>query len=157
MLINDEFFDNVVKVIEQARIYVGRTADLTMCVTYYEVGRIIVEQEQGGKARADYGRRLMKELSAYLSKRTGRGFSLTNLKNAKKFYLTYTPSIQQITPDEKGQSLTALFKTPQKGQLLTDLFKVSWTHYVVLMRIKNEDERRFYEEEQSLLLGGDDE
>jgi predicted nuclease of restriction endonuclease-like (RecB) superfamily len=142
---NNDFFDKVASLIEQARSFVGRTTDLTMCVTYYEVGRMIVEQEQDGKARAEYGRGLMKDLSAYLSKRVGRGFSLTNLKNAKQFYLTYSPSIRQKTSTGKGQSLTAFFNALQKSQSLTDLFRVSWTHYVVLMRIKNEKERRFYE------------
>ena len=160
------FFDNVAAIIEQARAYVGRTADLTMCVTYFEIGRAVVEQEQGGKARAEYGRGLLKELSEYLTARFGRGFSLANLKNAKQFYLTYIPSIQQAISAqfEKGQLLTDQFESPQKSQSLISLFnrenmpsirqslisesypfKLSWTHYQVLMRIKNEDERRFYE------------
>ena len=157
------FFDNVAIIIEQARSFIGRTVDLTMCVTYYEVGRMIVEEEQSGKARAEYGKGLMKELALYLTTRLGRGFSLTNLKNAKKFYLTYASSIQKrisaefavssknreraALPDEfnKSHSLTDLFVSAQKGQFLTDLFKVSWTHYVVLIRIENTNERRFYE------------
>ena len=49
------FFDNIASIIENARRFVGRTADLTLCVTYYEIGRMIVEEEQGGKARAEYG------------------------------------------------------------------------------------------------------
>ena len=57
---DDGFFDSVAKLVEQARAHIGRTADLTMCVTYYEIGRMIVEQEQGGKARAEYGRGLLK-------------------------------------------------------------------------------------------------
>ena len=69
--------------------------------------------------------------------RLGRGFSLTNLKSVKKFYPTYEPQI--------GESLFGLLKEPQIGQSKTDLFKVSWTHYVVLMRIKHPEERRFYE------------
>ncbi|MCL2282066.1 MAG: PDDEXK nuclease domain-containing protein [Fibromonadales bacterium] len=144
---NHDFFDKVAFIIEKARAYVGRTADLTMCVTYFEVGRMIVENEQRGKTRAKYGQELLKELSAYLTERLGRGFSLTNLKNAKKFYLTYLPSIQQslTAKFEKGQLLTDLFIKPQKSQSLTDLFKVSWTHYVVLMRIENAEERSFYE------------
>ena len=59
----DKFFENVASLIEQARAHVGRTADLTMCVTYFEVGRMIVEQEQDGEARAKYGKKLLAELS----------------------------------------------------------------------------------------------
>lgn len=73
------FFENVARIIEQARHFVGRTADLTMCVTYFEIGRLIVEEEQGGNARAEYG----------------RGFSLSTLKNAKQFYNVYVSPIQQ--------------------------------------------------------------
>ena len=51
-----DFFENVAHIIEKARRFVGRTADLTMCVTYFEIGRMIVEEEQGGNARAEYGK-----------------------------------------------------------------------------------------------------
>ena len=136
VLETDDFFTGVAAIIEQARQHVGRTADLTMCITYFEVGRMIVEQEQGGKVRAEYGRGVLKELSAYLTGRFGRGFSLTNLKNAKKFYLLYSPSTTQTIPT----------KFP-KSQSLIDLFRLGWTHYLVLMRIKNDQERRFYETE----------
>ncbi|MDR3265113.1 MAG: DUF1016 N-terminal domain-containing protein [Synergistaceae bacterium] len=66
-----EFFDNVARIIEQARTYVGR---------------MIIEREQNGKARAEYGRGLMRELAEFLTSRFGRGFSLSTLKNAKQFY-----------------------------------------------------------------------
>jgi len=60
-----DFFENVAHIIEQARRFVGRTADLTMCVTYFEIGRMIVEEEQGGKTRAEYGKGLMNELANF--------------------------------------------------------------------------------------------
>jgi predicted nuclease of restriction endonuclease-like (RecB) superfamily len=121
-----------------------------MCVTYFEIGRMIVEEEQGGKSRATYGSELLRGLSAYLADRVGRGFSLSNLKNAKKFYLTYAPQVDQslralLDDARKGQSPADQFIPPQKSQSITGLFKVSWTHYVVLTRIKNPEERRFYE------------
>ena len=202
----DHFFDHVAVIIERARAYVGRTADLAMCVTYFEIGRMIVEREQNGKDRAEYGRALLIELSEFLNERFGRGFSETTLRNARKFYQVYSPSIRQMISEfesriqqsliaeskpkkqqtlsakskkrkgqtmsaefesPKGQSLTAqsesricqsmtdefekdqlstgLFELLPKGQSLSDLFRVSWTHYVVLMRIKNDQERRFYE------------
>ena len=153
---NSDFFDKVAALIEQARAHVGRTADLTMCVTYYEIGRMIVEEEQGGKARADYGRGLLKELSHYLSSRFGKGFSETTMKNARKFYQVYAPSIQQtmfeeLMGGEKRQAMLAEFiddKAWEKRQaMLADSipFQLSWTHYLILMRIKNEQERQFYE------------
>jgi hypothetical protein len=86
MKMDNEFFDKVASLIEQARSHIGRTADLTMCITNFEVGRMIVEQEQGGKDRAEYGRGLLKELSEYLNSRFDKGFSETTLRNTRKFY-----------------------------------------------------------------------
>lgn len=144
------FFENVARIIEQARAFVGRTADLTMCVTYFEIGRMIVEEEQGGKARAEYGKGLLMGLSAFLSERIGKGFSESTLRNARKFYQVYAPSIQQtlFAESQKGQSLSAFFEKPQKQQILfgeSYPFTLGWSHYLILMRIENEHERRFYE------------
>jgi hypothetical protein len=74
-----EFFQKATMLIEQARAHVGRTADFAVCVTYFELGRMIVEQEQNGKERAEYGRSLLLELSEYLNGHFGKGFSETNL------------------------------------------------------------------------------
>jgi predicted nuclease of restriction endonuclease-like (RecB) superfamily len=156
MKMDNEFFDKVASLIEQARSHIGRTADLTMCATYYGVGRMIVEKEQGGKARAEYGRGLLIDLSEYLQGRFGKGFSVTALKNARKFYQVYAPSIQQkssaeLTDSKKSHAMPDQFKDIeawQKGQAMLDEFnpfKLSWSHYLILMRIKNEQERRFYE------------
>ena len=150
----NDFFENVAQIIEQARRFVGRTADLTMCVTYFEVGRMIVEEEQGGKARAEYGKGLMRELANFLTEKFGRGFSLSTLKNAKQFYNVYIPVIRKITPNiqtEKSQTLINFFEkeilTKKSQSMISQLypFNLSWSHYLILMRIKNDDERRFYE------------
>ncbi|MCL2018826.1 MAG: PDDEXK nuclease domain-containing protein [Oscillospiraceae bacterium] len=148
----DKFFENVASLIEQARTHVGRTADLTMCVTYFEVGRMIVEQEQDGEARAKYGKKLLAELSKYLNSRFKKGFSQTNLRNARKFYQVYAPSIQQMTSAEfekqKQQITSAEFQNNNLFQILPlnfYPFQLGWSHYLILMRIGNEQERRFYE------------
>ena len=154
-----EFFENVAQIIEQARHFVGRTADLTMCVTYFEVGRMIVEEEQGGKTRAEYGRKLLAELSAFLNGRVGKGFSESTLRNARQFYQIYANSIQlamltELSDSKKTpvhQPFDSIFNQITQNQIqqamLAELypFKLSWSHYLVLMRIKNDDERRFYE------------
>ena len=151
-----EFFENVAQIIEQARRFVGRTADLTMCVTYFEIGRMIVEEEQGGKARAEYGKGLMNELAKFLTEKFERGFSLSTLKNARQFYNVYAPSIQHTLPAElnsetKSQTLISFFEsqifTKKSQAMISQLypFTLSWSHYLILMRIKNDDERRFYE------------
>ena len=150
------FFDNVATIIEQARTYVGRTADLTMCITYYEIGRMIVEQEQKGKEHSEYGSDLLKKLSTHLTGRFGKGFSTTNLKYARQFYQTYAPSIQQLN-STKAKTNVVNRQSPidefnlqklslNRQSMIDELpFKLSWTHYQVLTRIKNADERHFYE------------
>ena len=154
-----DFFENVAQLIEQGRQFIGRTADLTMCATYFEVGRMIIEEEQGGKARAEYGAKLLPELAGFLSVRFERGFSETTLKYARKFYQVYQPSIRQAMLDESGkreetqqfQSFLTIFENSvskrKRQALLAESypFTLSWSHYLILMRIKNEDERRFYE------------
>jgi len=150
----DEFFESIAQIIEQARRFVGRTADLTMCITYFEIGRRIVEKEQDGKARAEYGKGLLVNLSDYLNAKFGRGYSVTTLKNARRFYTTYSlavPNDSSDTQSSKRQTLFALFEdelSTQKRQTLFDQlypFKLSWSHYLILMRIENEDARHFYE------------
>ena len=167
---SNAFFDNIAKTIEEARRIAGRTVNLAMCVTYYEVGRQIVEEEQGGQTRAAYGKKLLSELSKYLNDRFGKGFSETNLRNARKFYQTYSKSIQQTISAELDngvqpriqQTVSAEFEQPFLDSVLSNRnapsirqmilaesypFKLSWSHYLILMRIKNKDERRFYETE----------
>ena len=152
----DTFFENVAQLIEQARKHIGRTADLTMCITYYEMGRMIVEEEQSGEARAAYGKKLLVNLSAFLNNRIGKGFSVSTLKNARQFYQVYNKVIRQsmlgeLASDEesaKTQAMPTIFTEKGNRQsMLGELnpFKLSWSHYLVLMRIDNDDERRFYE------------
>jgi predicted nuclease of restriction endonuclease-like (RecB) superfamily len=143
-------FEGVASVIEQARSFAGRTADLTMCAAYYEIGRRIVESEQDGNVRAQYGRGLIKQLSAYLKARFGKGFSESTLKYARQFYTIYSVSIRQTNFGESGkqQTLSAELALPRKSQTMfgeLNPFRLSWSHYLFLMRIKNDDARRFYE------------
>jgi len=160
-----EFFSRVANIIEQARKFVGRTADLTTTVTYFEVGRMIVENEQGGQERAEYGQNLLKNLAKFLTERFKKGFSLSNLKNAKQFYNTYKNRVNQTfynhyPNEQKSQTLSGFLPVPaqnQKQELSTEkdayeamreaaqFFKLGWSHYIILMSIDNEDERRFYE------------
>jgi predicted nuclease of restriction endonuclease-like (RecB) superfamily len=146
----DTVFEGVANVIEQARSFAGRTADLTMCAAYYEIGRRIVEGEQDGNIRAQYGRGLIREMSAYLNARFGKGFSESTLKKARQFFNLYSDTIGQtmFAQSEKQQTLSAEFALPLKSQTMfgeLNPFRLSWSHYLVLMRMKNADQRRFYE------------
>ncbi|NLX92743.1 MAG: DUF1016 domain-containing protein [Clostridiales bacterium] len=143
-----DFYKQVANFLAESRQYAKRQLDSTIVVAYYEIGRMIVEREQQGQQRAQYGAKLIKGLSEYLTECYGRGFSVVNLKNIRKFYQVYSPSIGQSTTalSEKSESMISVFsEILQKGQSLTAQFKISWTHYQVLMRIENEDARHFYE------------
>jgi predicted nuclease of restriction endonuclease-like (RecB) superfamily len=95
-----------------------------MSATYFEIGRMIVEEEQKGELRANYGKQIIKTLSVKLTKDFGQGFSMRNIEQMRQFYIAY--SIPQTVSAE---------------------FKLSWSHYLILMRINDENERRFYEVE----------
>ena len=110
---NREIFQQVVDLLQQARQQVLRTVNSTMVLTYFEIGRIIVEEEQKGKERADYGKQLLKGLSEQLNSEFGKGFSVVNLESMRKFYIIYSNSslltrILNISDsvEEKPQSVT---------------------------------------------------
>lgn len=132
------FFDSVAQVIENTRTGINSTVNLAMCVNNYEVGRMIVEREQSGENRATYGAKVLERLSAYLTDRCGKGWSLANVKNARQFYIIYSPSIRQQAVSES-----------ERVNFLYGFFKTSWTNYLILMRLKDENARSFYEIEAS--------
>ncbi|WP_248902654.1 YhcG family protein [Flavobacterium sp. K5-23] len=129
-----------------------------MTYTYFEIGRMIVEEEQNGNERAAYGKQILKGLSADLTKEFGKGFSMRNLEQIRKFYKIYSISstvstiLQNQIPqtvsaelkDQIPQSLTAEFNTFD-FESFRSFFRLTWSHYTFLMRIDNEKERRFYE------------
>jgi predicted nuclease of restriction endonuclease-like (RecB) superfamily len=114
-------FQDIKALLQNARNHVVRTVNTTMVHTYYEIGRLIVDHEQKGQEKAKYGKETLKDLSGSLLDEFGKGFSVDNLENMRKFYLTY------------GKSETVSRK-----------FDLSWSHYVFLMRLDNH-ERTFYE------------
>ena len=135
--INHDFLQGVSDVLAEARKNAKTSVNLSMVYAYFEIGRMIVEEEQHGANRAAYGTQLLKELSAYLTKIYGRGFSVTNLKQMRQFYLIYVN-------DQIGQTLSDQFeKLPAVST--GRKFYLSWSHYLKLMRIDNIDERHFYE------------
>lgn len=118
----ENLYNKVAELLKIAQSTVVQTVNKTMVQTYFEIGKMIVEEEQKGKERAEYGQQLIEELSIRLLNEFGKGFSSTNIKQMRSFYLTYS-----------------------KGQTVSDEFNLSWSHYLKLMRIDDENERRFYE------------
>ncbi|MBD99223.1 MAG: hypothetical protein CMO34_05205 [Verrucomicrobia bacterium] len=132
---NRDFHSQIVELLKNARQRVVQAVNHTMVLTYFEIGRMIVEEQQNGKDRAEYGKELIKELSTTLTKEFGKGFSQRNVEQMRKFYLTYT----------KTQTLSAESKSSNKPQTLPADFKLSWSHYLTLIRIEDVAERSFYE------------
>ena len=124
----ESLFNKVANLIEQARARVATAMNVAEVYTKYQIGRYIVEEEQSGKKRAEYGKQVLECLSERLTAHYGDGWSYSNLRQVRQFFLTYsnlTDTVCQISD------------TPN--------FILSWSHYQVLMRIKNDEERRFYE------------
>jgi predicted nuclease of restriction endonuclease-like (RecB) superfamily len=150
-------FQQVAELLQNARQQVLRSVNSTMVCTYFEIGRMIVEEEQSGKDRAEYGKQILKGLSEQLTKEFGKGFSVENLDRMRKFYQTYsissslTTKLVNIDRDssknselQKTKSLIS-FSQNSISKPLISFFKLTWTHYTFLMRIDDEKERRFYE------------
>lgn len=86
----NEFFERVGRILEQARSNAKTAINLSMVYAYYEIGKNIIEEEQNGKERADYGKYILKGLSDYMTENYGKGFSVDNLKLMRKFYNVYS-------------------------------------------------------------------
>ena len=155
---NRELFSSIKTLIKDAQQYVVRNVNTTMLITYFEIGRMIVENEQSGKHRAGYAKEIIPQLSNYLTKEFGRGYSTSNLEYFRKFYILYKIRISQSligksTNPNKSQSTTAKSILPTRLSEITQSligksklpFSLSWTHYVQLIKIENEDERNVYE------------
>ena len=135
--------------VQSARRTAAQNVNTLQVVTNFEIGRRIVEYEQRGSRRAEYGERIVRELSLRLTEELGRGFSKRNLEYIRRFYIEY----HDVTP-QIAQTLSAQLpaKTPTEtpiSQTVSDQFiprfTLSWSHYIFLMNIDNRDERRFYE------------
>ena len=122
---SSKFFDEVRGILTDARNHAARAVNSAMVLAYWQIGRRIVEEEQGGNATATYGERLLPELSRSLTAEFGKGFSLANLKNFRKFYLTY----------------------PDGGKSYTLCSFLSWSHNRLIMREEEPRARQYYLEE----------
>lgn len=121
----DKFFSEISDILSYARKQARSAVNLSMVYAYYEIGKRIIEKEQDGNTRAKYGTKLLDELSEYLTKFFGKGFSRDNLENMRRFYLVYSKDYISETTSRK--------------------FTLSWSHYLRLSRISSSEERNFYE------------
>lgn len=131
------FNEEILELLQKAKIKIKTAVNISMVYTYYEIGKRIVEEEQNGNDRAEYGKHLISELSDYLTKNLGKGFSVGNLKNIRQFYRVYSNDVIGETVFSQSDNLPSI----ENGRK----FYLSWSHYLKLMRIDNVDERHFYE------------
>jgi predicted nuclease of restriction endonuclease-like (RecB) superfamily len=158
----NSLFDRVVIILEQAKTNVVRTVNSEMVLAYWQIGREIVQELQGGDERAGYGKKVLAGLSAKLQKWYGKGFSVTNLRYFRLFYQTYAerlPEIRHKACDELLQADVNRQKHHKACDVLDDLSlaidkseyiqgfssRLSWSHYRTLTKVENNNERLFYE------------
>jgi len=154
-----DVLSSMVELLEAARRLSSRAVNSVMTATYWEMGRRIVELDQAGEGRAEYGEQLIKKLAADLSKRFGRGFAWPNLYRMRRFYAAYpkilsTPLTKLSSAEIDKKLSTALTKSQSIGAnglstvlALADQFPLSWSQYLLLIAVEDEQARRFYEEE----------
>ena len=157
-------FGDVSSIIDAARRSAARSVNAVMTAAYWMIGQHIVEFEQSGEERAEYGTALIKRLAVDLTQRFGRGFSRQNIQQMRLFYLSYPPEqILQALSEESGQSPQSLICQTPSGKFdttstevrlkkLLAVFPLPWSAYVRLLSVKNINAREFYETEA--LRGG---
>ena len=149
----DALFERISALIEESRKRVATAVNIAEVYTKYEIGRYIVKDEQEGKARAAYGKQVLQILSQKLTDKFGSGWSLETLKSARKFYSVYAPQAIRstaLTQSAKETGKTNLVNSVDQIQIAPaepHKFVLSWSHYLVLMRIKDDGARSFYEVE----------
>ena len=132
------YLDQAAKVVRNARSTAARSVNLAMVYAYFEVGRIVVEEEQASAARAEYGGQVLTLVSERLTAEFGRGFSRTNVAQMRQFYRVYAH-------DEIVQTVSEQFGSKPPSKTTSRKFFLSWSHYLRLMRIEDAGKRHFYE------------
>jgi predicted nuclease of restriction endonuclease-like (RecB) superfamily len=130
-VIPNPLFETLRQIILDARKGAYQAVNHAMVGAYWDIGRLIVEEEQGGQIRAGYGTFLLKDLAARMTEEFGSGFSLANLKNFRRFFLVFPKGLHEgnIPADEKGYTVCS---------------ELSWSHYRLLMRVENPAARGYY-------------
>lgn len=136
-LSNSNLFQSIKHLIENAKQNILRNINTTILQTYFEIGRIIIEDEQKGRKRTDYANKTLKNLSGQLTSESCIGYSVDNLQWMRKFFISY----------QKYETLFLISDRDTKNETLSRNFPftLSWSHYIQLMKVQDENERNFYE------------
>lgn len=146
----DSLFERISALIEEARKRVVTTVNIAEVYTKYSIGQYIVEDEQQGEYRAQYGKQVLQNLSARLTERFGDGWTVDTLKRCRYFYNVYASKEkgETLLPNSNNMNSSQLEQhcLPNSQMVINELkFTLSWSHYLILMRIENPDARSFYE------------
>ena len=152
---NTKCYLKIKSILEEARHNVYRHVNFVMVQAYWNIGRVIVKEELKGKSKAEYGVYLLKELSIRLTKDFGKGFTETNLRYMRLFYLSFeimNAERSQSLPDKIHHALRDESVSTQKGDAVRHELPVvrpelSWTHYRLLLKVERPDVRKFYLDE----------
>ncbi len=136
----NNLFKNVKEVLEAARKNVYRAVNFSMVVAYWEIGKLLVEDEQKGNKRASYGSRQLEILSVKLTREFGRGYSVQSLWNMRQFFIAF-PKLSTLWRESSGK------KTMVNQKLSTVWRELTWSHYKLLMRVENNAARLYYAQE----------
>jgi predicted nuclease of restriction endonuclease-like (RecB) superfamily len=135
-------YSEIRSVLEQARSSAYRSVNLAMVRAYWRIGHLIVEHEQEGKTRAEYGKAVLKEVSERLSAEFGKGFDITNLRKMRQFYLHFSKRDAARLETGKRDATGPEFKELEQSPYLR--LELSWTHYRMLLRVEDETAREWY-------------
>jgi predicted nuclease of restriction endonuclease-like (RecB) superfamily len=143
----DQLYQRVAQILDEARGQVARTVNTAMVQAYWMIGREVVMVEQEGKERAGYGDAVIAGLAERLTARMGKGWSVASLKRMRQFFLVFpngsaigSAMLSELPEDDPiGSPVLSRSQVPAFPPLL------SWTHYLVLLRVRNDDARAFYE------------
>lgn len=172
----NNLLSQAVQLVQTARQFVVRQTNSVMVFTYFHIGKLIIEGEQDGKQKAEYGKSTIKALSKKLTKEFGKGFSATNIEQMRSFYKAFadkkvptqipqtmseeldslhdsaltSPYLgkQEITQTSSEDSHHHNFETVSRKSIAV-IFPLSWSHYILLSRMENQEERSFYEIESA--------
>lgn len=139
-----ELYREVRAVLEQARTSAYRAVNTAMVQSYWQIGRLIVEHEQGGRKRAAYGEAVLEELSRRLTAEFGRGFDVTNLRSMRLFYRRF--EIRDTASPESSKAHAGSSRLLRAVEPIRDAVRLelSWTHYRLLIKVEHAAARDWY-------------
>ena len=146
----NDLSNRIVSLIIDARSKVASFANSAMVITYFEIGKMIVEELQNGEKRAEYGANLLKIVSNDLTSKNLKGFSVPNLERMRNFYAMYSISSNDLRNSKVFLNSSNHLRISENNDLVVRILPISWSHFMFLMRIEDEKERQFYEVESFL-------